>query len=177
MIQQCLIKIFKFFYTSCCCVVVIVGNPCKHNKIMADITTLNTLLRKTFATSTPDEVAFVYYPKDQIDSKIFNSRFGESKVDEEGVTYSLTKSDLLYCFAGKTPKLEKYSWSLVIPPCAAKNITSIVTPSIPPHKSEDQVTVTYIPEHASKTKGMTVVHFYDEMVAEKFKNQLEEPFF
>ena len=137
-------------------------------------TTINTLLRKTFSTSTPEEVAFVYYPKDQIDSKIFKIRFGESKVDEEGVTYSLTKSDLLHCFAGKTPKLEKYSWSLVIPPCSMKNITSIVTPSIPAHTSQDQVTATFIPEHASKTTGMTVVHFYDEIVAETFKNRLEE---
>ena len=139
-----------------------------------DETTLNNLLRKTFTTSTPEEVAFVYYPKDQINSTIFNVRFGESKVDEEGVMYSLTKSDLLHCFAGKTPKLEKYSWSLTIPPCAVKNITSVVTPSIPSHNSQDRVTATYIPQHLSKTTGMTVVHFYDEMVAEMFKNRLED---
>ena len=140
---------------------------------MAGEAYINTLLRKTFATSTDDEVAFVYYPKNQLDPAIFRMRFGVSEVEDEGVTYSLTKSDLLHCFGEGTPTLKKYSWILSIPPCAEKSITSVVAPSNPPHSSQDLVTATYAPSFTSVTTGMTVVHFYNEEEAEKFKRRLE----
>ena len=140
---------------------------------MASESALNTLLRNTFASSTPDEAAFVYYPKNQLDPKIFRMRFGVSEADDEGVIYSLTKIDLLHCFKENTPKLYKFSWILSIAPCAEKSITSVVAPSNPPHASHDLVTATYAPEYTSMTTGMTVVHFYDECEAERFKKRLE----
>ena len=140
---------------------------------MQDETQLNMLLRKTMVTSRPDEVAFVYFTKDRIDKNIFAARFGDKELEEDGVTYSMTKSDLDTCFKGRTPELGKCSWVMSITPMAARAITSIFVPSIPAHTQNDVVITRFAPAFASETNGMTVVHFIREQDADEFKQRLE----
>ena len=134
---------------------------------------LNLLLRKTMTTFRPDEVAFVYFTKDRIDKNIFAARFGDKELEEDGVTYSMTKSDLDTCFKGRTPELSKCSWVMSITPCAARIITSISVPSIPAHTQNDVVITRFAPAFAAETNGMTVVHFIREEDADEFKQRLE----
>ena len=135
---------------------------------------LDLLLRKTLATSTPDEVAFIYFPKERINKSIFFSRYGNSEIEDDGVTYSLTKEKLLRCFKTKTPNVAKFrNWTLSIPPCADRTITSIAIPSDPAHNKYDDVTAAYLPECRAETAGMTVVHFLSEDEADAFKRHIE----
>jgi hypothetical protein len=56
---------------------------------------LNLLMRKTFATATPNEVCFIHVPKERVDKRIFNARFGYDRdIEDDGVTYSFNKSKL-----------------------------------------------------------------------------------
>jgi hypothetical protein len=140
---------------------------------MSEENHLKMLLRKTMVTFRPDEVAFVYFTKDRVDKNIFAARFGDKELEEDGVTYSLTKADLNTCFKCRTPELSKFSWVMSITPCAARVITSISVPSIQAHTQNDVVITRYAPAFAAATNGMTVVHFIREEDANEFKRRLE----
>ena len=135
---------------------------------------LSILLRKTIATSTQDEVAFIYFSKERIDKTVLTARFGTSEIEDDGATYSMTKEKIQFCFRTKTSAITKLgSWTLSIPPCAERTITSVALPSDPVHSMQDAVTVFHIPARAAETVGMTVVHFYSEEEADAFKQRLE----
>ncbi len=134
---------------------------------------LNILLRKTLATSTPDEVAFIYVPKERINKRVYMERFGSAEVQDDGVTYSLTKEKLMFCFRSGTQTISKLgSWALDVTPCTGRTMTSVALPSSLVHAMEDLVTAIYIPERAAGTVGMTVVHFYSEEEADTFIQRL-----
>ena len=134
---------------------------------------LRTLLRKTMATSRPDEVAFIYIPKERVDKLILVARYGTDEIEEDGVTYSLTKEKLNMCFQKKTPSITKLSsWVLSIPPCSDKTITSVAIESDPTHSMHDAVTAAHLPNRVSETVGMTVVHFFNEADADEFRQRL-----
>ena len=135
---------------------------------------LNALLRKTLATFRPEEVAFVYIPKEQIDKTIFSRRFGQMEADENGVTYSLTKSDLDKCFSAQKPSVQKFSWIVSISPIAARIITSVAVPDSS-NKTCDLVIAFYAPAFTASTVGTTVVHFIEEEEANAFVQRLQKP--
>ena len=128
---------------------------------------------KTIATSTADEVAFIYVPKERIDKEIFKRRFGSSEVENDGVTYSMTKPKLHFCFRGPTPTLDKYSWVMSVPPYADRMMTAVAIPSSTTHNTPDGIIATFTPEHAAQTAGMTLIHFYKETDAAEFQASLE----
>ena len=135
---------------------------------------LHKLLRKTIATSKPDEIAFIYIPKERVDRLILAARYGTDEIEEDGVTYSLTKEKLNTCFQKKTPSIIKLSrWVLSIPPCSDKIITSVAIKSDPAHSMHDAVTAVHLPNRVSETAGMTVVHFFNEADADEFRQRLE----
>jgi hypothetical protein len=135
---------------------------------------VNILLRKTIATSKPDEVAFIYIPKERVDRLILAARYGTDEIEEDGVTYSLTKEKLNMCFRKKTQSITKLSsWVLSIPPCSDKTITSVALESDPAHSMHDAVTAVHLPGRVSETVGMTVVHFFKEADADEFRRRLE----
>ena len=136
---------------------------------------MESVLRNTLLTFRPDEVAFVYIPKERINKDIFTTRFGQQETEEDGVTYSLTESDLQKCFgaqASSTP-LFKCNWVMSITPLAARTITSVAFPSDPLHTSQDNVIALNAAEHAEATVGMMLVHFIREKDANAFKSRLE----
>jgi hypothetical protein len=136
---------------------------------------LHTLLRKTLVTFRQDEVAFVYIPKERIDRDIFSHRFGpEQEADENGVTYSLTKSDLARCFHVYKPSLHKSQWIISISPCAARVITSVAVPMTEaPSTTSDLVIALNAPAFEAHTIGATVVHFIEEREADEFIQRLQ----
>ena len=135
---------------------------------------MDGLLRKTLATFRPDEVAFVYIPKERIDETIFSRRFGQMEADENGVTYSLTKSDLDKCFSTKKPSVKKFSWIVSVSPLTARYITSIAVPDVS-DKTCDPVIALYAPAFSAATVGTTVVHFIMETEANAFVQRLQNP--
>lgn len=139
---------------------------------------LTALLRKTFATLEQGEIAFIHMPKERLDKKIFAMRFGTTDLEEHGVTYSLTKQKLYICFPKTETGVEVTrlgKWTLIIPPCAERAMTSIAVPSSLNHTLRDEITALYLPDHADTTRGMTVIHFTDDDEAEAFKQHLETP--
>ena len=131
---------------------------------------LNTLLRKTLATATTDEICFTYMPKEKINLEIFSARFGNAEVEDEGVTYSFNKSKLQLCF--KNPIIVTNSpWTLSIPPYAERAITSVAVVSS--HEAQDHVTATYAPTHTASTVGTTVLHFYRQQEADAFMRRAD----
>jgi hypothetical protein len=133
---------------------------------------LNTLLRTTLATKEADETCFIYTPKERIDPKIFKARYGESVVEDDGVTYSFNQSKINMCFKKKTTPVPTISWTLSITPFSDQTIHSVMTPSDPTHTTRDLIISTYVPEHAASSAGMMVVHFFGASEAEEFVNRL-----
>jgi hypothetical protein len=136
---------------------------------------LNGLVRKTLATFRQDEVAFVYIPKERINADIFTRRFGPGQeADENGVTYSLTRADLVTCFSAQKPSVKKINWIVCIPPIAARVITSVAVPmSDSPSKTSDLVIALNAPAFAACTIGTTVVHFIQDNEADAFIQRLQ----
>ena len=135
---------------------------------------LHKLLRKTIATSKPDEIAFIYIPNERVDRLILAARYGTDEIEEDGVTYSLTKEKLHICFQKKTSSITKLSsWILSIPPCSDKTITSVAIESDPAHFTHDAVTAVHLPNRVAETVGMTVVHFFNEADADEFRQRLQ----
>jgi hypothetical protein len=141
---------------------------------------ITALLRKTLATSTPDEVAFIYVPKERINKRILRTRFGAFEIDDDGATYCLTKDKLYVCFQKtETPTSSSSapsmlgSWTLNIPPCAVRTMTSVSIDGNQVHSINDEVTARYIPERAAETVGKTVIHFFDAGEAEAFMRYME----
>jgi hypothetical protein len=133
---------------------------------------LNTLLRKTLITKTPDETCFIYTPKERIDPVIFETRYGGSVIEDGGVTYSFSQSKINMCFRKKTAPLPTISWTLSISPFSEQTIHSVMTPSDPAHMERDLILSTYVPEHAASSAGMMVVHFFGAKEAEEFVHRL-----
>ena len=137
---------------------------------------ITALLRKTLATSTPDEVAFIYVPKERINKHIFKTRFGDFELNDDGATYCLTKEKLYVCFKKtETPSAPSKlgSWTLNIPPCAVRTMTSVSIEGNQVHSINDEITARYIPERAAETVGKTVIHFFDAEEAEAFMRYME----
>ena len=132
---------------------------------------LNVLLRKTLATATADEICFMYVPKERINPEIFSARFGNSEVEDDGVTYSLNKRKLHLCFKNPTI-VANFSWTLSIPPCAERAITSVAVGAAA-HSTQDHVTATYAPTHTASTVGTTVLHFYRQQEADAFMRRAD----
>ena len=134
---------------------------------------MNGLLRKTLATFRPDEVAFVYIPKEKIDTTIFSRRFGpDQEADENGVTYSLTRTDLDKCFKSQKQPIKKINWIASVSPTAVRMITSIALPNSS-NTTSDQLITFYAPAFAASTIGTTVVNFIQEHEADAFVQRLQ----
>ena len=135
---------------------------------------LNTLLRQTIATTTADEVCFIYIPNERINSTIFATRFGNAEVEGDGVTYSLDKTKLELSLKSATaPLAMMHSWTLSVTPFAERTITSVAVPAQHKNPAPDRVIATFLPELAAQTVGMTVVHFFERGEAEAFKQGVE----
>jgi hypothetical protein len=134
---------------------------------------LNLLMRKTFATATPNEVCFIHVPKERVDKRIFNARFGYDRdIEDDGVTYSFNKSKLQQLFTLKppaSPNTTTIRWTLSIPPCTERNIVTVVLDMAPAHSTQELVIATYVPHHAAETTGKMAVHFFEEDAAAEFK--------
>ena len=137
-------------------------------------TSMVCLLRQTFVTATPDEVCFVYTPKERIHKTIFENRFGNSVIESHGVTYSLTRKQLRLCFKDPPVAATTVHWTASIPPCAERAMVSVfmpVTAETPVHSMLDHVISVFAPEHAAESVGRTVVHFWRQEEADLFMHE------
>jgi hypothetical protein len=148
---------------------------------------LENLLRKALATTTPDEICFVYFPPEEISfSPETRERIDDCtsvlpaiETDCDGLIYSLTKERFQYTVQQGLPEgfyaLPVSAWIISIAPCAARSIFSVAVPSARAHTRLDRVIATYMPDDAPITLGRTVVHFFSRDEAEAFI--LSAPFY
>ena len=101
---------------------------------------LENLLRKALATTTPDEICFVYFPPEEISfSPETRERIDDCtsvlpaiETDCDGLIYSLTKERFQYTIQQGLPEgfyaLPVSAWIISIVPCAARSIFSVAVP-------------------------------------------------
>ena len=106
---------------------------------------LEDLLRKALATTTPDEICFVYFPPEEICfSPETRERIEECtsilpaiETDCAGIIYTMTKERFQYiiqeCLPGDFYPLPVSAWVISIVPRAARSIFSVAVPSARTH--------------------------------------------
>ena len=106
---------------------------------------IENLLRRALATTTPDETCFVYFPPEEICfSPETRERIEECtsilpaiETDCAGIIYTMTKERFQYiiqeCLPGEFYPLPVSAWVISIVPCAARSIFSVAVPSARTH--------------------------------------------